>query len=478
MKVLLRKLAHVATFDAEDRELRDADILVEGPRIAAIGEDLATDGVDRVIDGRGLLALPGLINAHQHLYQASMRTLPELERSGMPEFLAAQDALVARRWREGRFTADAVRATARAVLTESVLGGVTTVADQHTVFPGERPEPYVEATVEAAAEVGVRLHAGRGSVTFGRARGGMVDDLFAEPLDAVLAHAERLIADHHDPNRFAMTRVVLAPSGVVSDVPEIFREFADLAAGHPTVRLHTHLHHHEDTRFARARYGTSPWRILVDNGFAGPNVWVAHATTPPVEEISDYAAAGIGIAHIPAADLKLGWGLAPLRRYLDAGIPVGVGTTGSMTNDGAGLLGDLRVAALAHRALRTAPAEWPSARELLSAATRGSAACLGRDDLGSLAVGMAADIACWDLDSVDRAGVHDPVAALIFTGLSTRARLVLVNGGVVVEDGEPTRVDPRRAVREVRAILAADGVGTGRWRSGSDVRSSAQYAAA
>jgi cytosine/adenosine deaminase-related metal-dependent hydrolase len=243
---------------------------------------------------------------------------------------------------------------------------------------------------------------------------------------------------------------------VVSDVPEVFREFADLAAHHPGVRLHTHLHHHEDTRFAQARYATSPWRILADNGFAGPNVWMAHVTTPPAEEIREYAAAGIGIAHIPAADLKLGWGLAPLRRYLEAGIPVGIGTTGSMTNDGAGLLGDLRVAALAHRALRTPPGEWPSARELLAAATRGSAACLGRDDLGSLAEGMAADIACWDLDAVDRAGVHDPVAALIFTGLSTRARLVLVNGSVVVEDGLPTRVDPQRAARDVRAVLATE----------------------
>ncbi|MEO3796710.1 amidohydrolase family protein [Nonomuraea sp. B10E15] len=455
VKVLLRGLAYVATFDAEDRELTGADILIDGPRIAAIGHGLPADGVDRVIDGTGLLALPGLINAHQHLYQASMRTLPALERSGMPRFLGLQNELVLRRWKEGRFDAGAVGATARAALTESVLGGVTTVADQHTIFPGDDPEPYVEATIEAATEVGVRLHAGRGSVTFSKARGGMVDDVFAEPVDAIVRHAEHLIAAHHDPEPYAMTRIVLAPSGVVSDVPEIFEAFAALAAAHPGVRLHTHLHHHEDTRFAQARFGSSPWRILAEHGFANDRLWVAHAVTPPPEEIAEYAAAGIGVAHIPAADLKLGWGLAPVRRYLDEGVTLGFGTTGSMTNDGSNLLGDLRVAALAHRAPRTGPEEWPTVRELLAMATRGSAACLGRPDLGSLAVGRAADVSCWDLTSVDRAGVHDPLAALLFTGLSDAASLVLVNGAVVVEDGRATRTDADATAREVNALVDA-----------------------
>ncbi|MFG1972679.1 amidohydrolase family protein [Nonomuraea fuscirosea] len=453
MKILLRRLAHVATFDAEDRELAGADILTDGPRITAISHDLPAEGVDRVIDGNGLLALPGLINAHQHLYQASMRTLPPLERSGMPRFLGLQNELVLQRWRDGRFAADAVGASARAALTESVLGGVTTVADQHTIFPGDAPEPYVEAVIEAATEVGVRLHAGRGSVTFSRARGGMVDDVFAEPIDAIIRHAEQLIADHHDPEPYAMTRIVLAPSGVVSDVPEIFTAFAGLAAAHPGVRLHTHLHHHEDTRFAQARFGTSPWRILAEHGFANDRLWVAHAVTPPPEEIAEYAAAGVGVAHIPAADLKLGWGLAPVRRYLDAGVTLGFGTTGSMTNDGANLLGDLRVAALAHRAHRTEPEQWPTVRELLAMATRGSAACLGRPDLGSLAPGQAADIACWDLTTVDRAGTHDPLATLLFTGLSDLASLVLVNGEVVVEDGHATRTDANATARRLRALV-------------------------
>jgi 8-oxoguanine deaminase len=447
MKTVLKNLSYIATFDTDDTEMQDADIVIDGRRIDRIGSDLPTRDADRVIDGRGLLATPGLINAHQHLYQASLRTIPQLERSGMPAFLMAQNTIGLDRWRAGRLGAAEQRVIARAALTESVLGGITTVADQHLFFPGREPEPYVEETIAAAGEVGVRLHACRGTITFSRAQGGMVSDEQAEPIEEIVAHCRELIARYHDPEPFAMVRVALAPSGVISDTPALFDALAELAEEHATVRLHTHLHHFEDTRLAHRLFGTSPWRILQKHGFANDKLWVAHCPTAPVEEISEYVTAGIAIAHIPAADLKLGWGLAPIRAWLDAGIPVGVGTTGSMTNDGANLLGDLRVAALAHRAVEKNPERWPSARELLAMATRGSAACLGRDDLGVLAPGMAADIACWDLTGVDRIGIHDPVAALLFTGLSQVARLVLVNGQIVVEGGVPTKVDPAEGAR-------------------------------
>jgi 8-oxoguanine deaminase len=458
MKTVLKNLSYVATFDALDTELRDADIAVDGQRIAQIGTELPTHDADRVVDCRGLLATPGLINAHQHLYQASLRTIPQLERSGMPTFLAVQNTIGLDRWRAGQLGAREQRVIARAALTESVLGGITTVADQHLFFAGEHPEPYVEQTIAAAREVGVRLHACRGTITFSRAQGGMVSDEQAEPIANIVRHCRELIAKYHDPQPLAMVRVALAPSGVISDIPPLFDTLAELAAEHHTVRLHTHLHHFEDTRLAHKLFGKSPWRILHEHGFANDKLWVAHCPTAPAEEISEYVEAGIAIAHIPAADLKLGWGLAPIRSWLDAGIPVGAGTTGSMTNDGGNLLGDLRVAALAHRAVEKDPDRWPSARELLAMATRGSAACLGRDDLGVLAPGMAADIACWDITGVDRIGINDPVAALLFTGLSQLARLVLINGQVVVEGGLPTQVDPAEIAQQVRDHIPADTV--------------------
>ena len=167
------------------------------------------------------------------------------------------------------------------------------------------------------------------------------------------------------------------------------------------------------------------------------------------------AAAGVGVSHLIAPDLRMGWGLAPLRGFLDAGVTVGFGTTGSASNDGANVLGDLRLAALAHRSKAPrSPEQWPSARELVTLATRGSAACLGRDDLGAIAPGHRADLAAWDLTAVDRVGVHDPVAGLLLTGLSSAASLVLVDGEVLVENGHPAHLDPAAVAARARQALA------------------------
>lgn len=454
MKTLLKGLSYVATFDDEQRELKDADILIDGKAIEEVGQDLSAEGVDRVIDGGGLIAIPGLINAHQHLFQASIRALPEIERAGFIPFLKAQAIVSMSRWGAGMLGADALRHIARAALAESALGGITTVADQHLFFPGDVPESYVESTLEAASDVGVRLHACRGSLTFGQAQGGALPDAMTEEVDDILRHAEELIEKYHDTERFAMSRIAMAPAGFSADTAEVFDAFAEFAEEHEDVRLHTHLHHELDDVMAQRLYGKSPWKVLQEHGFATEKLWVAHSVTMPLEEIEEYVDAGISVAHIPAADLKLGWGLAPVRAWLDAGIVVGAGTTGSMTNDAGNLLGDLRVAALAHRANKELePEQWLSSRELLHMATRGSAACLGRDDLGALAPGMAADIACWDLTGVDRIGISDPVVGLLYTGLSQIAKLVLVNGEIVVEDGTPTRLDPAETAARARANI-------------------------
>ncbi len=457
MKLLLRDLDLVVTVDDDGRELSHADVLVGGRQIEAVGPGLSTDGVDRVIDGRGLMALPGMINSHQHLYQAALRALPELERASMGPWLAGVGKRSLELWRAGRFGAETVRSVARAVLTESVLGGVTTVADQHYFFPGDHPDPYVEEIIEAADEVGVRLHACRGTITMGRSNGGTADDTLVEDVDDVLRHCERLIERYHDPKPFARTRVALAPCGVHVDVPELFDAFADLASDHDQVRLHTHLYERVDTDVCLERYGITPWRFLEQHGWAGGRTWVAHVTDPPREEIPEFARAGVGVSHLIAPDLRLGWGLAPVREYLDAGVTVGFGTTGSASNDGANVLGDLRLAALAHRPGIADPKRWPSARELLRMATRGSALCLGRTDLGAIVPGLAADLACFDLRTVDRVGVHDPVAGLVLAGLTDLASLVVIDGEIVVEEGRPTRVDVDAVAAEARAAIGLDG---------------------
>ena len=256
------------------------------------------------------------------------------------------------------------------------------------------------------------------------------------------------------PNRARAVRVALAPCGVHVDELALFDELAALAADHHAVRLHTHLYEKVDAEAARVRYGRTPWELLVEHGWAQPSTWLAHVVDPPPAEIAEMAAAGVGVAHLIAPDLRMGWGCAPVRAYLDAGVTLGFGTTGSASNDGANLLGDLRIAALAHRGTEPdAPDRWPSARELLRMATRGSALCLGRDDLGMIAPGMQADLAAWDLRAVDRVGVHDPLAGLVLTGLSTRAALVAVAGAIVVEDGAPAQLDVEAIAAHARAAI-------------------------
>jgi 8-oxoguanine deaminase len=193
----------------------------------------------------------------------------------------------------------------------------------------------------------------------------------------------------------------------------------------------------------------TPWRILVDNGWAQPRTWLAHMNDPPPHELPEFAAAGVGVVHLIAPDLRMGWGCAPLRDYLDAGCRVGFGTTGSASNDGANLLGDLRIAALVHRQ-DPDPMRWPTVHELLRLATRGSADCLGRAQLGRLEVGALADVAAWDLGTVDRVGIDDAVAGLVLTGLSDRAAFVAVGGAVLVRDGRCTVLDERAVAAEAQ----------------------------
>lgn len=459
---LIRNISHLVTFDERDRELADADLLVSGQRIVAVGHQLEVDESVDVIDGSGLLVLPGLINGHQHLYQVGLRSFQELERAPIRPWLSALHVKTVHMWRQGHYTAASVGAVARAGMVESLLGGVTTVADQHYVFLDGKTEPFIEEMIEGALEIGIRLHAGRGSMTRGVSSGGVVPDISCQSIDEVLRHSQELIETYHDPDALARIRIDLAPCGVHTDEPEMYRQFAKLAADTPEVGLHTHLYEVIDTQYCVETYGLTPWNYLLQNGWDHDKVWLAHMVDPPHEEIAEFAEAGVGIVHLIAPDLRMGWGRAPLRKYLDAGCKVGFGTTGSASNDGCNQLGDLRVAALVHRDMEEPPHKWPSARELLRLATKGSAACLGRHDLGVIAPGMAADIAAWDMTTVDRVGVHDPVAGLVLGGLSDRAEMVMVNGEVVVRNGRCTTVDERAVAQAARDAVPIRPIGISR----------------
>lgn len=438
----------VVTCDDDGTEVNGGDALVEDHRFAAVGAGLPRESADRIVDCAGMVALPGLINAHHHLYQGGCRAVPGLERVTIGPWLAGLGRLVKGWYQAGGFGPDAVRDIAAAVLCESVLGGVTTVADQHYFYPAGESLPYVEATIAAASEVGVRLHACRGSITCGP------DPDVTQAIDEVVAHSAHLIEAFHDPGDGARVRVALAPCGAHVDEPALFDQLAELAADHAGVRLHTHLYEKVDDAVCRERYRCSPWELLVRHGWAQPRTWLAHVVDPPASEIRDMSSAGVSIAHLIAPDLRMGWGSAPVRDFLDAGVVVGFGTTGSASNDGSNLLGDLRLAALAHRSSDPgSPDRWPSARELVWMATRGSAACLGRGDLGAITPGRQADLAAWDLRTVDRVGARDPIAGLLLTGLSSMASMVVIGGEVVVAGGRPVALDPDAIAARARASL-------------------------
>ncbi len=450
--VLLRDVSHLLTFDADDRELHDVDVRVAGGLIAEIG-DLAPQAGETVIDASRLAVLPGLINAHQHLYQVGLRCIPDLERILLQDWLKGLGQICTRWWHDGHFTPESIATMARAGMVESLLCGVTTVADQHYYFPGGVTEPYIEATIEAAGEVGIRLHAGRGTMTYPRSDGGEGPDNACQSVDEVLRHSLELIDTYHDPDPLSRIRIDLAPCGPHVDRLEVFGAFAEIAAENPGVGLHTHLYEGVDTQFCRRRYGKSPWQVLGQAGWHNDKVWLAHMVDCPRGEIPDYAAAGVGLVHLVAPDLRMGFRPAPVRWWLDGGATVGFGTTGSASNDGGNQMGDMRLAALSHRQHSPDPERWLSVRELLAMSTRGSAKCLSRSALGTITPGAAADIAAWDITTVDRVGVHDPVIGLLLTGLSDRADLVIAAGEVVVQDGRCISVDEDEVAAAARATL-------------------------
>ncbi len=452
--VVLERAGVVVTFDDQDRVLTDADVVAEGGRIVAVGPGAgatAPPDAERV-DAQGWIVTPGLINAHQHISQVGFRSMVGFERSPIGPWLGELGRRVRARRQQGHFDAAAVGALAAAGFAESIAGGITTVAEQHYHWPGGHAVAgdLAGAIIDAATTVGLRLRFGRGCITLGADDGGSAHPAFVERLDDVLDHCVHLIETHHQVGADAMINVDLAPCGVHADRPETYRATAELAADHPGVGLHTHLYEVVDTEFARSHYGTTAWEVLAANGWAQRRTWLAHMVDPPLGEIPEFAAAEVGIIHLVAPDLWMGWGLAPLRDYLDHGCRVGFGTTGSACNDGANVLGDLRVAALAHRQ-DPDPERWPTCHELLRLATRGSAEAIGRPELGRIEVGAQADIAAWDLTGVDRVGIEDPVVGLVLAGLSDRAAHVLVGGRTVVADGRCVGIDESAVAAAARA---------------------------
>jgi 8-oxoguanine deaminase len=433
----------IVTMDDQRRELRGGSLLVRGPRVEAIwpaGELPPGTAADATIDAAGHAVLPGLVNTHHHMYQSLTRAIPAAQDAELFTWLKTLYPIWA------GLTPEMVQVSTQVAMAELLLSGCTTSSDHLYLYPnGVR----LDDSIEAAAQIGMRFHAARGSMSVGESAGGLPPDRLVEDEAAILADTQRLIEQHHDHGRYAMLRVVAAPCSPFSVSTGLMKDSAALARSLGT-RLHTHLAENDhDVAYSRARFGMTPTEYAESVGWLGDDVWHAHCVKLDPAGIAAFAASGTGVAHCPCSNMRLASGIAPVRRMLDAGVPVGLGVDGSASNDGAHLLGEARTAMLLARVGKalepfgcdTGPAEM-TARAMLEVATRGGARVLGRDDIGHLAPGMAADLALFDLRTLGFAGgaVHDPVAALLLCA-PAQAAYTIVNGRVVVRQGQLATVE-------------------------------------
>jgi cytosine/adenosine deaminase-related metal-dependent hydrolase len=459
MATLLIHHAHtIATQDDARTELRDASIFVRDNTIAYIGPaaDLPAHyaQADTVIDARRHLVTPGLVNTHHHMYQSLTRAIPAVQNAELFGWLQGLYPLWA------GLTPEMVQVSTQVAMAELLLSGCTTSSDHLYIYPnGVR----LDDSIGAARQIGMRFTATRGSMSVGQSQGGLPPDRVVEREDFILRDTQRVIEAHHDATFGSMTQVAVAPCSPFSVSRDLMRLSAELARAH-RVRLHTHLAENDhDLAYSREKFGCSPTQYAQDLGWLGPDVWHAHCVKLDAEGISLFAASKTGVAHCPCSNMRLASGIAPIRRMLDAGVPVGLGVDGSASNDAAHMVNEARQALLLARVGRAmqppeertlpggqrktffgcdlGPAEM-TARDMLHVATRGGAQVLGRTDIGHLAVGMCADFVLFDLNTLSFAGgaVHDPVGALLLCG-SPQTDYTVVNGRVVVQNGQLTTVD-------------------------------------
>lgn len=434
----------IVTCDDAGAEQESGWLLVEDGFVSAVG-DGPEPTADERIDLGGAVVTPGLVNTHHHLYQTLTRA-------------RAQQANLFGWLRElypvwAGIDAEAEYAAARAGLAELALSGCTTVFDHHYVFPRGR-DGLIEAEVQAARELGVRIVASRGSMDLGVSDGGLPPDDLVEEIDDVLTDTERLVGELHESGKGARVQIAVAPCSPFSVTKRLMTESAVLARRHG-LKLHTHLAETvEEDAYCLELFGCTPAEYLTDLGWLGGDVWCAHCVHLSTDAISDFTATDTGVAHCPTSNLRLGAGVAPVRDYLDAGIRVGLGVDGSASNERSDLLFEVKQALLVARG-RGGP-ETMTAREALRLGTRGGAAVLGRDDIGSLEPGKCADFAVWRTDGLELGGADDPVAGLVLAAPFRVDRLVVggedvVRGGALVNAAENDiarahRVQARRFV--------------------------------
>lgn len=446
--LLVKNAAVLATMDGA--EIEGGGLYAEDGWVRQVGatSDLP-DEADEVVDLSGHLVLPGLVNTHHHLYQTLTRALPGAQNSGLFEWLRTLYPIWA------RMTPNHVRSGTRLGLVELALSGATTVFDHQYLWPSSC---RIDDQFEAAESINIRFHASYGSMSLGESDGGLPPDSLVSDEDSILEESARAVELFHDPARGSRRRVVLAPCSPFSVTSELMIESARLARD-LGVTLHTHLAETGDEEeFCIENFGVRPVAYMERLGWTGPDVWYAHAVHVAADEVERMGESGTGVAHCPTSNMRLASGLAPVSRYLDAGVNVGLGVDGSASNDASHMLGEARQALLLNRlavSYGIGEGEQMTAREALRLATSGGAEVLGRDDIGVLAPGYAADFIAIDLNRVEFAGaLHDPVAASLLCG-PVSVDHSWVGGQPLVTDGQVVGVDLDEIIARQNSLAAS-----------------------
>lgn len=450
--LLVKNAQILVTMDSSRREIADGGLFAKDGIITQVGKtgDLPPTA-DTVIDASGQIVLPGFINTHHHLNQTLTRNIPAAQNINLFPWLKAHYEI----WKQ--ITPDASRTSTLIGLAELALSGCTTVFDHSYLFKSGNKVDY---HIEAAKDLGIRFHASRGSMSLGESRGGLPPDDCVEDERHILNDSVRVIDRYHDASHGSMTRIVVAPCSPFSVSEDLLRESARLARD-KGVMLHTHLcETRDEERYTLERFGKRPVEWMEKFDWLGPDVWFAHAVHVDDDEIQAFARAQCGVAHCPCSNMRLGSGIAPVKKYMAAGVRVGLGVDGSASSDASNILLETRQAMLLARLrLGLLPpegpkkyslmpeshpqrqGEWMTAREAIELATLGGARVLQRDDIGSLEAGKCADLFSLDLNTISYAGgLNDPVAAVIFCA-PQRAHTTVIHGKVIVEAGELTRMD-------------------------------------
>lgn len=438
--LLFRHAEILATMDG--REIRDGAIFVRGTTIEQVGatEDLPNHA-DEVIDVSGHLLIPGLVNTHHHMYQSLTRAVAGAQNNELFGWLKTLYPLWA------KLTPEMIRVSTQLAMAELILSGCTTTSDHLYLYPNGAK---LDDSIEGAIEMGMRFHPTRGAMSVGESQGGLPPDSLVEQESAILKDMQRVIETYHDPSSHSMLRLALAPCSPFSVSPALMLETAKLARS-LGVRLHTHLaENSHDLAYTREKFRCTPAQYAEKLGWLGEDVWHAHCVHLDDDGINTFARTHTAVAHCPCSNMRLASGIAPIRTMIDRQVRVGLGVDGSASNDGAHLLGEARQALLLAR-VGSQNSSALTAREALSMATVGGAKVLGREDIGVLAVGKAADFVAFDGRQVQYAGATDGLAGLIFCA-PTQVAYSVINGKVIVRKGNFTQLELPRLIERHRTF--------------------------